>query len=45
MKVMFDINVVLGVVANRKPFLESSRAAFLCVVENGDDAFIQDRTT
>jgi len=39
-KVMFDINVVLDIVANRKPFLADSRAAYLRTVENGDDACI-----
>lgn len=36
MNVMFDINVVLDIVARRQPFYESSRAAFLKVVEDGD---------
>lgn len=36
MNVMFDINVVLDIVAQRKPFFENSRAAFLKVVEDGD---------
>ena len=36
MNVMFDINVVLDIVARRQPFYESSRAAFLKVVGNGD---------
>lgn len=36
MNMMFDINVVLDIVARRQPFYESSRAAFLMVVENGD---------
>lgn len=40
MKVMFDINVVLDIVANRMPFLEHSRAAYLRVVENGDEPCI-----
>ena len=35
MNVMFDINVVLDIVARRQPFYESSRAAFLKVVEDG----------
>jgi len=40
MKVMFDINVVLDIVANRMPFLEHSRTAYLRVVENDDEPCI-----
>ena len=32
MKVMFDINVVLDIVAHRQPFYEDSSAAYLKVV-------------
>jgi len=39
-KVMFDINVVLDIVANREPFRADSRAAYLRTVENGDEACI-----
>ena len=37
MKVMFDINVVLDIVARRQPFYEDSSAAYLKVVGDGDD--------
>ena len=36
MNVMFDINVVLDIVARRQPFYGSSRTAFLKVIEDGD---------
>ena len=37
MKVMFDINVVLDIVAHRQPFYADSSAAYLKVVGDGDD--------
>lgn len=37
MKVMFDINVVLDIVANREPYYENSRGAYLTAVKNGDE--------
>ena len=37
MKVMFDINVILDIVAHRQPFYEDSCAAYLKVVGDGDD--------
>ena len=37
MKVMFDINVVLDIVAHRLPFYEDSRAAYLKTVGDGDE--------
>ena len=40
MKVMFDINVVLDIVANRVPHYESSRAAYLKTIENGDEPYV-----
>ena len=40
MKVMFDINVVLDIVAHRHPFYEDSSAAYLKVIGDGDDPCI-----
>ena len=37
MKVMFDINVIPDIVARRQPFYADSRAAYLKVIEGGDD--------
>ena len=37
MKVMFDINVILDIVAHRQPFYEDSSAAYLKVIGDGDD--------
>lgn len=40
MKVMFDINVVLDIVANRQPHSEKSRQAFFKVIADGGEPYI-----
>lgn len=40
MKIMFDINVVLDIVANRKPHYEASRAMYLDTIKKEDEPFI-----
>ena len=40
MNVMFDINVVLDIVAHREPFYEDSCAAYLKVIGDGDSSYL-----
>ena len=40
MKVMLDINVVLDIVGGRKLFYETSKTAFLKIVEQGETPFL-----
>ena len=40
MNVMFDINVVLDIVAHRQPFYEDSCAAYLKVEGDGDSSYL-----
>ncbi len=37
---MFDINVILDILANREPFLDDSRSAFMRAIENDDEPFV-----